>query len=329
MLGRLFRSLFRILAGATLVTVLLLVTFGLLVRQPVFSALAPAAASRADPERLRRDVRFLAETAAPRDSRHPQNLARAADYLAAGFAAAAGQVSRQTFVSRGASHVNVIAHLGPAGGQPLVVGAHYDAFGDFGANPGADDNASGTAGLLELARLLRGEPLARPVELVAFCCEEPPFFASPAMGSAVYAADLHRRGVRPWGMICLEMIGYYTPTQPWPGTLFRLLFPNRGDFVAVVGRWSDRRLARQVKRSFLGAARVPVASYSGPEIPGMDASDHRSFWAWGIPAVMLTDTAFVRNPNYHSPSDRIATLDFTTMAAVIDGLTNAVLHVAR
>jgi hypothetical protein len=129
-------------------------------------------------------------------------------------------------------------------------------------------------------------------------------------------------------MICLEMIGCFTERQPWPSALLRLLFPNDGEFIAVVGRWPDRALARQLKSAFRGAAGVTAVSYSGPAISGSDASDQRSYWnEWpeGIPAVMVTDTAFLRNPRYHTPDDRPDTLDYRRMAQVVDGVANAVL----
>jgi Zn-dependent M28 family amino/carboxypeptidase len=201
---------------------------------------------------------------------------------------------------RGQLYRNVIASLGPATGPLLVVGAHYDSFGDFGPNPGADDNASGTAGLLELARLLHGRSLRQRVELVAYANEEPPWFGSPWMGSTVHARSLRGQDVR--GMICLEMIGYFTETQPAPSWLFRLLYPDRGDFVVVAGRWADRDLTRRVKQAIRGSE-FPTHSFTAPRSAGIDASDQRSYWDAGIPAVMVTDTAFVRNPHYHSAGD--------------------------
>ena len=127
-------------------------------------------------------------------------------------------------------------------------------FGGFGANPGADDNASGTAGLLELARVLDSSSLAQRVELVAFTNEEPPFFASSWMGSAVHARSLRDADVE--GMICLEMIGYFSAVQDWPHPFFRWLYPDRGDFIGIVGRWSDAGLTRRVERAMRGGGRA-------------------------------------------------------------------------
>jgi Zn-dependent M28 family amino/carboxypeptidase len=218
----------------------------------------------------------------------------------------------------------VIAEFGPAGGDVLVVGAHYDAFVETGPLPGADDNASGTAGLLELARLLGTRRVDRPVILVAYANEEPPFFGSEAMGSAIHAESLAATGRRVRGMICLEMIGYFSPRQTWPNRLFALIYPSRGDFIGVAGGWSDRQLARDVKRAMLGA-NIDVVSFSGPRATS-DASDHRNYWPHGWPAVMITDTAFLRNPNYHTNRDTAETLDYAKMAAVVDGVLNAVVQ---
>lgn len=319
------RSLLRI----ALIVFLILAAFAWAVRQPVWSSKkAPPGRLRADPVRLERHVRFLAETVAPRDVRHPENLERAARYLAEAFTAAGARVELQPVPLESWTSVNVVARFGPETGRPWIVGAHYDAFGDFGGNPGADDNASGTAGLLELARLFgsrRPVALGEPVELVAYTAEEPPYFASPAMGSAVHARSLAARGVRPQGMICLEMIGYFSDRQPWPSPVLGWLYPDTGDFIAVVGRWRDRALARSVKRAMAGVAGsgLPVYSYNGLDPGGLDASDHRSYWEQGVTAVMVTDTAFLRNPNYHNPDDRPETLDYRRMARVVDGVANA------
>jgi Peptidase family M28 len=158
---------------------------------------------------------------------------------------------------------------------------------------------------------------------VAYANEEPPWFGSPGMGSAVHARSLKGQDVR--GMICLEMIGYFTETQPAPNALFRLLYPQRGDFIAVAGRWTDRALTRHVKRAILGTG-FPARSFTAPRDAGIDASDQRSYWDQGIPAVMVTDTADIRNPHYHAPGDTAGTLDYGRMAGVVGGVANAVIQ---
>jgi hypothetical protein len=314
------RSALRILIVTLVALAILFALAAAAITQPTFSVLPVRTGLKADPERLKRHVEFLTLQASPRDSDHPEILDKAAAYIRSSFAQTQARVRDQVFQVRGRTYRNVIAAFGPETGPLLVIGAHYDTFGDFGPNPGADDNASGTAGLLELARLLNGQPLASRVELVAYANEEPPWFGSPWMGSAVHARSLKGQDVR--GMICLEMIGYFTEKQPAPNVLFKILYPSRGDFIAVAGRWSDRSLTRLVKRAILGTG-FPAISFTAPRDAGIDASDQRSYWDLGITAAMVTDTSDLRNPHYHAPGDTAATLDYRRMARVVDGVANA------
>ncbi len=316
------RSLLRVLAATAASLAILLGLGAAAVTQPTLRGLPAAKGLAADPNRLRRHVEALTRIS-PRDSDHPENLERAAAYIRSAFGRTGVRVHDQPFQVRGRTYRNVIAELGPETGPLLVVGAHYDTFGGFEPNPGADDDASGIAGLLELARLLDGRRLIFRVELVAYANEEPPWFGSPWMGSAVHARSLKGQDMR--GMICLEMIGYFTETQPAPNLLFRLLYPKRGDFIVVAGRWSDRALTRQVKKAILGTG-FPARSFTAPRDAGIDASDQRSYWDQGIPAVMVTDTADVRNPHYHAPGDTAGTLDYGRMAGVVGGVGNAVVR---
>ena len=318
---------------------LLLAAFALFLRRPSPGRPALLVRERARVTALAEHVAMLAGTLAPRDIDHPENLERAAAYIEAHFQDATARVASEDYRATFRPDLpeepfrNLVASFGPEAGPRIVVGAHYDAFGLFGANPGADDNASGVAGLLEIARLLRGRPLARRVDLVAFTLEEPPFFASAGMGSRVHARALAAAGVRVEAMVCLEMIGYFSERQPWPSPLLALVYPHRGDFIGVVGQPFDGGLARRVKGwmrvpTMPPSPPVPVYSFNGPTVMGTDASDHSSFWLEGMPAVMVTDTAFMRNPYYHSADDRPETLDYQRMATVVDGVLNAVLHLA-
>jgi hypothetical protein len=299
-------------------------------RQPTVASLSFRGLLRADETALATHVRFLTEDVRPRSTSHPENLDRTAAYIAARFRASGARTTTEQFEARKQRYANVVARFGPdSPGVPLlIVGAHYDAFGDTGALPGADDNASGTAGLLELARLLGAHRLQKPVLLVAFANEEPPFFGSDEMGSAIHANSLavNRTPVR--GMICLEMIGYFSDNQAWPNALFDLIYPSTGDFIGVTSGWSDRHLARIVKRGIAGAGGVPVVSFSGSRETS-DASDQRNYWKHGWTAVMVTDTAFLRNPNYHRASDTADTLDYRSMAHVVDGVLNSVLYLSN
>lgn len=239
------------------------------------------------------------------------------------FLSATARVREQRFVVRGKEYRNVIASFGPdrPDDPVVIVGAHYDVFSPRRQPfPGADDNASGTAALFELARLLAAHPPAVPVDLDAFANEEPPFFGSDEMGSAIHAASL-RRPVT--AMLCLEMIGDFHHDQMAVSSLLQSFYPRRGNFVAVCGGWGEIALTRRVKRAMQTATALPVLSFTGPHSM-TDASDQRSYWVRGIPAVMITDTAYLRNPNYHTLRDTAATLDYDAMAEVVDGVLNAV-----
>jgi hypothetical protein len=329
LLARIARSILRICSAVAILSGIGLVALAAALRQPTLSSLAFKSQVRADPAALQKHVVFLTTNVGPRSAAHRDNLDRAAAYIADHFRSATPRTHLQQFTARGKRYSNVVAHFGPATSvePPLVIGAHYDSFGDTGDLPGADDNASGTAGLLEIARLLASQRLPRPVILVAYANEEPPFFGSEDMGSAVHAAAMADSGRTVGAMICLEMIGYYAAEQSWPNALFALLYPSEGDFIGVTGGWSDRQLARDVKRAIAGAGGVRVVSYSGFRETA-DASDHRNYWARGWPAVMVTDTAYLRNPNYHTREDVADTLDYDKMARVVDGVLNAAVHLS-
>jgi hypothetical protein len=285
----------------------------------------PAAAPPVQPARLAAHVRMLTEEFVPRDEAHPENLDRAAAYIRRVFESAGGRVEEQPFQVRGRTYRNVIAHFGPETLERIVVGAHYDAAGPL---PGADDNASGVAGLLELAHLLGKTSPPAHVELVAFTLEEPPHFAGPMMGSVFHAASLKKKGVEVRAMICLEMIGYFTDepgSQQYPHPFLKLRYPSTGNFIAVVGRMGQGSLAGRIKKRMQRAAPLAVHSINAPRwLPGVDFSDHRSYWNAGWAAVMITDTAFYRNDNYHTAADTADTLDYGRMAMVVQGLDAAV-----
>jgi Zn-dependent M28 family amino/carboxypeptidase len=302
-----------------------LLLLGLFAR--IRAAARPAAA--VDPARLEAHVRALAGFA-PRDEGHPENLDRAAAYVRQELQRAGGRVEDQTFEVSGETYRNVIARFGPESRERIVVGAHYDAAGPY---PGADDNASGVAGLIELAHLLGKDPPPLRVELVAYTLEEPPHFAGLTMGSAIHAASLKKQGVRLRAMIGLEMIGYFTDepgSQQFPAPGLSLLYPSRGNFITVVGKLGQGPLVRRIKKTMArGAAPLPVESITAPtSLPGVDLSDHRNYWAAGYQAVMITDTAFLRNPHYHRDSDRPETLDYRRMARVVAGVYAAVKGLA-
>jgi hypothetical protein len=205
--------------------------------------------------------------------------------------------------------------------EVVVIGAHYDT---VVGSPGADDNASAVAALLEMCRLLKDFSPERTLKLVFFTLEEPPVFRSEHMGSFVYAREARNRQEKISAMICLEMLGYYSDQeggQSFPLPLMDLMFSSTPNFIAVVGNLSSRSLVNSVTASLRKGGRVPVETLTTISfVPGVDFSDHRSFWKMGYPAVMITDTAFYRNPNYHKETDRIDTLDFNRLSSLLDGL---------
>ncbi|MFZ5470642.1 MAG: M28 family peptidase [Myxococcota bacterium] len=293
--------------------------------QPFVGAIGGEAPA-ADPARLRAVVEKLSGELSPRDLQHHENLERVAEFLRAKLAAAGGKVREQTFTREGKTFRNVFADFGPATASRLVVGAHYDARGPL---PGADDNASGVAGLLELAQLLGASPPSMHVELAAYVLEE-----YGLDGSRLHAQTLRHAGSEVRAMFSLEMIGFFTDTpdsQKLPATVLRPLYPSHGGFIAVVGDFGSPMLVRAVKGAMRGAAPgLDVQSINAPRfIPGVDFSDHRSFWNLGYPALMLTDTAFYRNPHYHQASDTPATLDYERMAKVVRGVYGAIFELAK
>jgi hypothetical protein len=294
-------------------------------RQPTRGEYPYVGDTRAEAPRLRNHVDFLATQCVPRNPESPEQLAKAAEYVRKELERWTPDVRIQRYeVGRGACE-NIVARF-DADGPKIIVGAHYDA---SGPTPGADDNASGVAGLLELARLLASAPVKPHVELVAYSTEEPPYFDTNLMGSVTHARSLHDGAEPVRCMIALEMIGYYTDRQSYDIPLLGVIYPRHGRFAAAIGGWRERGLVRHMKRAFRGASSMPIYSYSGPAVPGVDFSDHRSYWDEDIPAFMVTDTAFLRNPHYHTPADTPDTLDYEAMAQVVDGVYNFVLHVNR
>ena len=282
------------------------------------------------PARLESHVRALSERFVPRDYTHPENLDRAAVYIRAEFTRAGGATLEQAYEARGRTYRNIVAYFGRESGERIVVGAHYDVDGEL---PGADDNASGVATLIELAYLLGRSPPSRRVELVAYSLEELPFFGTQHMGSAVHARSLQEQRAPVRVMLSLEMTGYFSDnprSQQFPLEVLRPFYPSRGNFIAVVGKPGETSLVRKVKRAMRGASPLAVHSINAPRwVPGVDFSDHVSYWDAGYPAVMITDTAWYRNPNYHTASDTPETLDYQRMAMVVQGVDAAVRAIAR
>jgi Zn-dependent M28 family amino/carboxypeptidase len=291
-----------------------------------------------DATRLAAHVKYLSVDLFPRSADRLDNTERAAGYVFDEFkAAGASSVSIQEVIVRGAKYKNIIARFGPTDGALMVVGAHYDSHGDAAAGamypsgftadthtPGADDNASGVAGLIELAYLLGQRPPSRAVELVAYALEEPPYFRTEDMGSARHARSLaaSKRDVEL--MLSLEMIGFFSDapgSQSFPVAAMQPLYSDRGNFIALVGDLGDFSKMRRAKALMSGASDLAVYSINAPAtLQGIDFSDHRSYWGEGYPALMVTDTAFFRNAHYHRAGDTHEKLDYRRMAQVVQSV---------
>lgn len=314
-----------------------------------------------DPRVLKEHVLSLTQTAKPRNSDNVESLNQAATYIEEKLKSFGLKVVRQYYVGpNGKTYYNLSTLIlprplpkdsqvstsiaGVASGVPdedfkkhlqelttqeiMVVGAHFDVCGE---QAGADDNASGVAGLLELARLLieKRPTLKYPVNLVAFTLEEPNYYDTEWMGSYVFAKALKDAGVRVRAMLSLEMIGYFSDkeySQNYPLPLLKSIYPRVGNFLAIVGKTDQLDFTKEVKRQFITAMKLPVTSINAPEFfEGINYSDHRSFWQMGYSAVMVTDTSFFRNVNYHKQTDTPDTLDYKRMSDVIRGTYQAVV----
>jgi Zn-dependent M28 family amino/carboxypeptidase len=289
-------------------------------------------------ERLRLHVDRLAGLVGPRHVGRPAALAASATLIERELAGAGYEVGRQTYAVGNVAVANLVATLEapPASrrrNEIVVLGAHYDT---TPTTPGADDNASAVAVLLEVARLMSGLQPRRTIRFVAFACEEAPHFHSGEMGSQIYAGRCRARGEQIIGMLCLEMVGFYSTSsgsQRVPSEIPRFLrwaFPRRGDFLAAVGNLRSWRLLWEFRRGFKWATQFPLFSIGLPEaIHDIRRSDNSSFWDRGYPALMLTDTSYLRNPHYHQPTDTPDTLDYGRMAKVTIGVAGGVARLAR
>ena len=277
-------------------------------------------------DNLKRHVAALAGRIGERNVWRPEAMAAAAGYIQERFEDAGYTVNVQPFTSRGLTVNNIEAVLPGQGAadEIIVVGAHYDSVAD---SPGADDNASGVAALLELARLLAGTTLPRTVRFVAFANEEAPFFYGDEMGSNLYAARAQAQGEHVEAMLSLETLGYFTDqpgSQKYPFP-FSYLYPDTGNFIGFVGNLSSRSLVRKAVGAFRASTAFPSEGVAAPSgIEGIHWSDHWSFWEAGYPAIMVTDTAPFRYPYYHTAKDTPAQLDYNGLARVTGGLADVV-----
>jgi len=259
---------------------------------------------------------------------HYPELEQAAQYIKGEFVKVGLDAKEDSFQWEGKSYKNIVAEkegiISPH--RVLILGAHYDT---VPGSPGADDNASAIAVLLEVARNIQGVPLECTVRLIAFCLEEYGY-----VGSAHYVESLKKGKEEILGMISLEMVGFTGPRQNYPPYLNPKYYPNVGDFIAIIGNERSKELLEKVCQSFkTHIPQIPlefiVVPGNGERMEEVRLSDHSAFWDQGMPALMVTDTGFLRNPNYHLPSDRVETLDFEFMRKAATGVFNSVLELAK
>lgn len=270
----------------------------------------------------KRHVETLASEIGYRSTFHARHLAAAASYIKSELRSLGYDVRDHSFPERGSPAPNLEATLKgtvlPM--EFVVVGAHFDS---FQGTPGADDNASGVAATLSLARLFASHPQPRSIRFVFFPNEEPPAFQQPDMGSLVYAKKCFSDGDNITAMLSLESLGYYSDqpgSQKYPFPI-GLLYPSTGNFVGFASNLSSRALLHSSIKTFRAHAKFPSQGAALPEgIPGVGWSDHWAFWQVGYPAIMITDTAIFRNPNYHKATDTPNTLDYNRLARVTEGI---------
>ncbi|WP_179952064.1 M28 family peptidase [Marinicella rhabdoformis] len=307
-----------------LVRLLLILLIGIVlvayavVRPSPFNAQTDTRTITANPEALQNHVKHLSENLSPRSHKDIENLHATAEYIQKELLQFSDRVKFQNYPVKEQIYSNVVAKFGPDTEELIVVGAHYDVMGE---HAGADDNASGVAGLLELARLLSAIELNQSVELVAYTLEEPPYFASNKMGSFIHAESVKGRDVQL--MISLEMIGYFSDepgSQYFPIKPMEWIYPTTGNFISIVDQVFSNA-AKRLKDSINKHTDLPAYSTNAPTaIQGIDFSDHRNYWHFGFPAVMVTDTSFYRNLNYHTTEDTFEKLDYQAMAKVVYGV---------
>lgn len=244
------------------------------------------------------------------------------DYLFDEFSKHSSSPYLQNYRVKERTYSNVVTIIGDSTKPRVVVGAHYDVCGD---QQGADDNGTGVVGLLQaLEQLKNFSSEDYCLEFVAYTLEEPPFYGTGQMGSYIHARSLSDRGVEVFGMISLEMIGYFSTekkSQRYPIGILKLFYGGKADYITVVRKMNKGKFARKFSRKYKHSNTIRTKKLTAPKsLQGIDFSDHRNYWFMGYDAIMLTDTAFYRNDNYHQVSDTIDTIDFERMAKVIDGL---------
>ena len=264
---------------------------------------------KCDTSFLKQHLTAITKREKARHFANPEVLDSVADYIYREFEKSADSVTYR----------NVIAVFGSKNQNRIIVGAHYDVCGD---QEGADDNGSGTVALLELSRMLKGKKLKNRIDLVAYTLEEPPFFRTDYMGSAIHAKSIEPIKDQVLGMISIEMIGYFSDkknSQEYPLGILKWFYGRKGNYITLVRKNTAGKFVKQFIKKYKKTKQITSKKFAAPRsLPGIDFSDHLNYWNIGIDALMITDTSFYRNKNYHKETDTMETLDFSRMAKVID-----------
>ena len=260
-----------------------------------------------------------------RNSGDTATLNAVAQYIEDEFENSGGSVRRQSYFVGDFEYHNIITNVGDSSKPMIVIGAHYDVCGN---QKGADDNGTGVVGLLQAVDQLQDYTGDYYLEFVAYTLEEPPHYNTHNMGSYVHSKSLKEDSVDVHGMICLEMIGYFSDekkSQSYPIGILKAIYGGKGDYITLVRKLNKGKLVRKFTKGFRKTKNIKTKKFTAPKsLTGVDFSDHRSYWQFGYDALMITDTAFYRNRNYHEPTDTVETIDFKRMAKVIDSLISGI-----
>lgn len=314
-------SIRRILLALAILTFVL----GLVLRNPTINLFSNTKiiSSPGLSARLKGHVQFLTNIIPARNFHYTDSLNKAAAYIKFEFEKSCDKVEYQNFDVNSKNYKNVICFFKGKDRRKIIIGAHYDVAGE---QAGADDNASGVSGILELSSLIKSNnrPLSNDLEIVAYTIEEPPIFRGKNMGSFIHAKSLAKRNIEISHMISVEMIGFFNDewfSQSYPNPILNLIYPLKGNFITLISGLKEYIPTRELKLKLSKSMEIPVYSFNAPSIiPGVDFSDHLNYWNLGHDAYMITDTSFFRNKNYHKTTDTIETLNFDKMAQVVMGI---------
>ncbi|MBE5320442.1 M28 family peptidase [Pedobacter sp. MR2016-19] len=292
----------------------------------IFIVYQGSASAQSDTSLIKTYLKTLTKTPQFRNHTNIDQLNLTADYIKTIFEKSSDSVSAQEYHVDQKIYKNIICSFGTENKKRIIVGAHYDVCGD---QEGADDNASGIVGLMELSRLLKGKKLNYRIDLVAYTLEEPPYFRTEFMGSYIHAKSLKESKAEVFGMISLEMIAYFkdeAKSQSYPLGILSVKYGNKGNYITLVKKFGSGEFVNQFSKNFKASKSILTKTFaSPPSLPGIDFSDHLNYWKFDYDAMMITDTSFYRNKNYHQKTDTMETLDIPKMSKVIDGVYNGLI----